>query len=48
MLENVSGSEIHTRIMRNVITKSIVNRWVQKSEVAHTSISDELFEAIDH
>ncbi len=43
-LENVLGSEIHTRIcmvygVQNVITKSIVNQWVQRFKVGQTSRS---------
>ncbi len=44
-LENVSGSEIHTRmcvvyVVHNVITISTVNRWVQRFKAGWTNTSD--------
>ncbi len=45
-LESVSGSEIPVRMhqvngAQNVITKSIVNRWVQRLKAGQMSTSDE-------
>ncbi len=42
---NLSGIEIHTRMCvvygaQNVITKSTVNRWVQRFKVRRTCTSD--------
>ncbi len=46
-LENVSGGKIHTRMCmvygaQNVITKSTVNKWVQRFKVAQMSTSGKL------